>query len=870
MPGKYVFGQANYEIADQPASIAVCDFNGDGIPDVATTSSMDKIISVQLGNPDGMLSTAPSIPVPSQRGGLACGDFNRDGKLDLAMVEDQGALLTYPGNGDGTFGNPTQYSTTDGTQVVAAADLDGDGKLDLIVAGGYPQIEIFYGNGDGTFKPHVDYSIEFNWYSLGPCPIAVGDLNGDGRPDIVVAIGWGVSVLIADKNGGFQNYVRYQTENVNATGVVMTDLNGDHKLDVAVAVNAYYTNPSYVSVMLGVGDGTFLPATTYVTGYYPNSVSAVDFNGDGKPDLVTANFEDGDIGSFSVLMGNGDGSFQPYVKYGTGPGPVLGLGDFNGDGQVDLAIATFNCVYTQCPYGYLTILPGTGNGVFPGTNYPTPSRTTMIATGDFDGDGKPDLAVANRNQVDNKTLSVLLNKGDGTFQPHVDYLSGSWAEGVATGDFNHDGRQDVAVANKNEGTVSVFLANTDGSLQPRVDYATTGNPTSVLAADFNGDGKLDLVTVPSYPAVVSVLSGNGDGTFQAHRDFAATGFRYAAFAGDLNGDGKLDLVLSTQDSDLTTILLGDGNGDFGAPHYCCSPYSWSAGIADFNGDGKLDIASSNGYGEVAISLGNGDGTFQAPVLYPSSGAYYVVAADVDGDGKQDVVAMGGNNISVLYGNGDGTFRTYVNYAQLSGISTGIAVADLAGHGALDLVVANWVPEAGQVSVYLNNPVIALFPSNFTFAPTILGDTSPPQDFLISNPGSAPVKLSNIAITGDFSQSNDCPETLGVGEHCTITATFTPTDLGVRTGSITIQDNALSRTQVIHLSGVSNSVLKLSSTGLEFCRPSGKDLFASGYVIESKQRRRRYQQDSKSQDPIAPTSRRRTTVVTMFPLTVVAC
>lgn len=197
---------------------------------------------------------------------------------------------------------------------------------------------------------------------------------------------------------------------------------------------------------------------------------------------------------------------------------------------------------------------------------------------------------------------------------------------------------------------------------------------------------------------------------------------------------------------------------------------------------------------------------------------------MNGDGKLDLVDGVLWNAGILYGNGAGGFNGFAGYGYGEQEYSDVATADFNGDGATDIARENWHYGdyyTSQFTILLSYPVIALFPGNFTFPPTLLGDTSLPDKFLISNPGSAPLKISSIVIAGDFAQTNNCPETLGVGQSCTITATFTPADLGARTGSITVQDNALAGTQVIHLSGMASGALKLSSTALSFGAPPGK-------------------------------------------------
>lgn len=370
--------------------------------------------------------------------------------------------------------------------------------------------------------------------------------------DIAVAATASVTVVNPAPGGGRSNPVFFSVMTITPSislgetdyltgsrsqAVAATDLNGDGKLDLAVG----NLDSATVSVFLGNGDGTFKPRVDFATGLYPNSVAVGDFNGDGKPDLALANGS----GTVSILLGNGDGSFQPHVDYPAGPAAFsLAVGDFNGDGNLDLAVANNNSNQN----GTVSILLGNGDGTFqPHVDYPVGTGPYSIAVGDFDRDGKLDLVVANYPL--DSTVSVLLGNGDGTFKPQVTYATGRQPDSVVVGDLNGDGRLDLAVSNFADGTVSVLLGNGDGTFQPHVDYPAGSVPSSVIIGDFNGDGKLDLamsnyapggINVP--PGYVNVLLGNGDGTFHAPAAFVAGPNPATVAVGDFNNDGTPDLV----------------------------------------------------------------------------------------------------------------------------------------------------------------------------------------------------------------------------------------------------------------------------------------------------------------------------------------
>ena len=418
------------------------------------------------------------------------------------------------------------------------------------------------------------------------------------------------------------------------------------------------------------------------------------------------------------------------------------------------------------------------------------------AVGDFNGDGKMDLAVANEGS-DN--VSILLGNGDGTFQAAVNYGAGTDPDSVAVGDFRGDGKLDLVVANYYSNNVSVLLGNGDGTFQAAVNYGVSA-PTSVAVGDFNGDGKLDLAVANVF-SEVSVLLGNGDGTFQAAVNYGAGAEPAWVAVGDFNGDGKLDLAVANVDSNNVSILLGNGDGTFkAAVNYGVGTEPVSVAVGDFNGDGKLDLAVANYGSNVSVLLGNGDSTFQAAVNYGAGAEPACVAVgDFNGDGKLDlaVANVATGNVSVLLGNGDGTFQAAVNYG--AGIGESVAVGDFNGDGRLDLA-----SPSADVLVLLQIPLASLSSTSLNFGNQLVGTASATEKVTLSNPSGPALTISSIAVTGtnatDFSQTNTCGTGLADGASCTITVTFKPAQSGPRTASVTITDNAAGSPQPIGLSG----------------------------------------------------------------------
>jgi hypothetical protein len=452
-----------------------------------------------------------------------------------------------------------------------------------------------------------------------------------------------------------------------ATGIATADVNGDGAQDLVVVTYDTAFITLSVSVSLGNGDGTFQAATSYTVdtdpvntyspgggnGGYFNGVAVGDLNGDGYPDIVVT---DSNGGNIDVLLGNGDGTFQTPVAYGTGndgdtaPFPDgtfpqgVSLGDLNGDGVLDAVIGN------NGP-GTVAVMLGNGDGTFQNSTEYANGGGNQLAIADFAGTGN--LGVATSSGYG--SLPVFLGNGDGSLQAPIYVPIGTRTIGVTANDFNGDGKIDLAVIDQVQNMVAVALGNGDGTFQTAVDYSTSGDPVSVAAADVKANGNLDLVvanyvgtgthTVGGTISNLSLLLGNGDGTFQAQTIFPIGST--ALSAADLNGDGVIDLADAGQVA-VTTVLGGTalsaalndvpiaGTGTSG------SIYTASATTTTVNGSGTLPSETVTWPTPASIVYGTPLGAAQLDATATIAGTFvYTPAAGT-------VLTAGAQTLSVTF------------------------------------------------------------------------------------------------------------------------------------------------------------------------------------------------------------------------------
>jgi hypothetical protein len=574
--------------------VAIGDFNGDGRRDLAVTG-LDEVAILQ-GVGDATFILAGRYGTGRDPRSIAVGDFNTDGIEDLAVADyfppdsppgAPGEVSILLGLGGGLFGPETRFAAGHNPFSVAVGEFNGDGRQDLAVAndtGCCGDISVLLGVGNGQFAPKIAIPAGFQ-----PNHVAVGDLDRDGRQDLVVANRGTDSALVLTGlgDGHFAPKTRIGSGD-GAFSVTLADFTGDGLTDVAVVGS----RADDLRVVPGLGDGHFGPATSGTTGEGPEAVAVGDLNGDGLPDLAAANFHSDDV---SVLLSLGGGTLAPQARYSVGHEPgAVAIADLNADGRLDLVTANRRS-------GDLSVLLGLGGGAFgPQTLLPSVSvdnKPRSVAIADFNGDGRLDLAVANDGSIyiGRGFVSVFLGSGDGTFSPQMTFAAGVNPRFVTTGDFNGDSRTDLAVADPGPGApfpspdILVLPGFGDGTFGSPLSTGGGNPPRSMAVGDFNGDGRQDLAVARGD---LSVLLGNGDGTFGPETHYQSILGAASVAIDDIDRDGRQDLAVTDNSANVISLLPGLGDGTFGPQINLpvgADPFSIAAG--DFNGDGAVDLAS---------------------------------------------------------------------------------------------------------------------------------------------------------------------------------------------------------------------------------------------------------------------------------------
>jgi hypothetical protein len=694
----------SYEAGKDPVAAAVADLDEDGRRDLVVADNAGQTLQLLKGAPSGLVrvQSAPwPIALPATPRGVAAGDFDADGHLDV-VVAMGGQVRLYKGDGTGGLAASSTQSAGTNLSGVVVADFNGDGKPDAAATDeGANKVYVFLGDGAGGLGAGLATTV-----GTGPRALAAADVNGDGLTDLAVAVAGGSANVWVLKGLGDGTFSSFGTLTVGTDpwGIVASDLDADGKVDLATADHG----SSRVSVLKGGGDGTFGAATPYTVGMFPTGLALVDVAGSARPDIAVSTASVGGSPAAYLLVDNGVGLsgylgatahpvrtspqtvvpldvdadgrpdlvlpcrnsgavvvlvarppgppiFSAAPNVAVGPQPVKAVvADFDRDGDLDLAVANSGAAT-------VTVLANDGAGGLSLSSTPTVGTGPLdIVTADFDRDGVPDLATASATT---NSVSILRGLPGGGFASAITVSGISTASCLAVGDFDRDGDVDLAVCNKvASGTVTILqnqtLAGgpiTFAALLPTSTFAAGNLPAAIFVADLNRDGIPDLAITNSVSADVTVRFGDGTGAFptSATLSLAPDVSPVSVTGGDLDLDGDVDLVVAAYGSGLVDVLPNNGSGTFGPPIRLSAPdLPQLVTVADLNRDGKPDIAVAatglkalRGKGSLLVSP-----PFQEPEGWVARYTpYALVVADFNRDGSPDVavVNQASNDVSVL-------------------------------------------------------------------------------------------------------------------------------------------------------------------------------------------------------------------------------
>lgn len=776
--GPGTFGAAyTYPTCTGPTAVLARDLNGDGYPDLVVlcpssstvqayqndgtghfgtsqTYTVTDPVAVVAGTFNGSIGLAfasgsggvtvftgingnlvqNTIPVSGTLTGIVTGDFNHDGNLDLAVSDSANSSVHILfGDGTGNFTVSGSYSAGAGPSGLVTADYNHDGNLDLAVSdAGSNSVSILLGSATGTFAAPITQSA-----GTDPIAISEADVNSDGNPDVIAydaqnassATQGAVAVLLGNGDGTLQAAQISNLSDLPGTLAAVADFNRDGKPDLAITEQASNQVGLLINNTLPTpypGGRSFAAPHQLINGYgnMADGIVAADFNKDGKLDIAVSYLEDNVV---RVLLNNGTGAsnFNAASVYAVGKQPYwIAAGDLNGDGYPDL-------VTSNTTDGTVSVLMNNGkagNGTFaPAVTYPVGRLPYLVAIGDVNGDGYPDLAVANYGA---NTVSILLGSKTGTFTAGTTLNTCTNPYGVAIADFQHNGFPDVAVTCYATSQVEVFPNTQNDTFGTPNIYTTDAHPTSIVTGDFNRDGKLDIVTGNSTANDISFFAGNGNGTFNAGVISPSLNFPDSMAAGDINGDGILDIVGVAPNYNQVVVTLGKGDGTFGTFYqrlgFSAAKQPWAVALGDFNNDGQLDIATANNYYQVNLAIPAYIYRYMSEYPPTPNGQQSV---DVLTNASAAAITLSSSPSSPLPANNSGVSLTAsVNPAYSGGTPTGSVIFENAAgapYGSGPYTLTNGsatVPSGGHLGSgqYL---FTTLYSGDASFQPTTLSGAS---------------------------------------------------------------------------------------------------------------------------------------------------
>ncbi|MBZ5507999.1 MAG: choice-of-anchor D domain-containing protein [Acidobacteriia bacterium] len=807
-----------------PFSVIAADFNADGKPDIAAICG--SVVLVFLGNGDGTFTNGPRIPLPSSSGNdLVAGDFNADGRLDIAVTGAPGVWVLL-GNGDGTFQSPANSGTVAFPTSIAAADFNQDGKLDLVVNDSSNQsVAILFGNGDGTFQAQSEVSTNGFANSL-----TVADFNGDGFPDIAVAnqgpigsAGAGLAVLLGRGDGTFSPAVNYFAGE-NFFFVTTDDMNGDGKLDL-LAVPTQFARTSNILV-LGNGDGTFSPTAIPVGGTPTGSpLFIADINDDGAPDVLVTTTASGSlpllIQSIAPILQVTPATISFDAIQGGSAIPPVSVTIANTGGGTASWTAT-----ASDPWIALDQSSGTAPSVL------TVSATTSsLAAGTYHGSISI-AATSASNLPINIDISLTIQPPPVvlesiSFNPNTLSGAGTSAGFVTLSAVAPAGGAAVSITSDNPvvQVPAVITVPAGTSTAPiTASVASVSTVTSVtVSATYNQTSTQTLLTLVP-PAPTADLSTASVGFADQ-----LVGSTSAPAAVTLSNAGNAPLPIAS------VTLTGTNAGDFSETNSCGTSLTAESSCTisitfapTAAGTRTATVAISDGLGVQSIAL-NGAGLAPAVTLSTlsvaftnqpvgTSSASQAITVQNTGTAPLPItsVALGGGNASDF--SQTNTCGTNLPAGTNCVVNVTFAPVTIGSKAASVVLTDSLGTQNVTLSGTGTGALAILSPSSLSFPNQPLGTPSTAQSLTLSNNGNVALNVTSISVIGansaDFSQTNNCGASVGVGLSCAINVTFTPIVAGNRNASITVVDDT--GTQNAAVTGVGTApVVSLSASNITF-------------------------------------------------------
>lgn len=711
--GTFSAGSGRIELNDIPTAVGTGDFDGDGLDDIVVAGT-SKILQWFRGTDGSLALTGSPLSLAGSPVGMAVGELNDDAHLDVVVINDDGAGGTVQvllGNGDGSFsvfGEP--FFAGVGVSSVVIADFTGDGAADVAVSSAVNNtVRLLRNSGTGFLQvPGTDFSV-----GIEPVGMGVSDVNGDGRPDLVVvnrssdsvsvltatdggftaavdyasggfgsyptAVATGdfdkdgaedifvannrssdLAILHGDGIGGFGRLRAFNTEQ-EPVGVLVADLNGDGTAD-GISLNVGQSTPN-AAVVLTRADGKIVAIENVVLDPNPAALASGDVDGDGLPDLLVAHDPASSSGNghIQIYRSQAGGGLQPLLSLPITNPKTVARGDVNGDGVLDIIAVN------EAPTSVLAFLGRSGGGFDASVSVPTGAAPAALVVGDWNGDGRDDVATARVVPADSGldptgAVEVRLSTGTG-FGPATTLNVAAHVSGIAYGDFNEDGVLDLIVASTSGASSALLLGNGNGSFTPSgVALNTIANALAVVVADFDGDRHDDIaILAGGSDRKAVVIFGAGDLSFPLRREVRLGSSPSGLAARDLSGDGIPDLLIADQADNVIGVArsLGSERNFRNPTSLLVSRLPTTVHGADIDGDGRYD----------AVGLT----TFVSSVAILSN---EVTTTTRRGDGNGDGIVSAADSVALALDLGDNPTRR----AEDVGGGTYVAAAGLDANG----------------------------------------------------------------------------------------------------------------------------------------------------------------------------------------------